>query len=203
MKPLSLITDEPTFEFIIPTYNRPNNLLCVISSITSQTVPNWKVHVVSDCSPEGSLDKIINFYKEDDRIKFTFLPKRYNDWGHTPRNYGLENSTEEWVIMTGDDNYYVPTFLEHFSKAVDPNTNFIYCNMIHSHFAYSELIDSKPWTGRIDIGNFASRSKFSKELRLDTGAFCADGKFVEEFTQRFCPNGQFMKKIDYALYVHN
>ena len=35
-------------EFIIPTYNRPNQLLTVIGSILSQTNSNWKIHVVAD-----------------------------------------------------------------------------------------------------------------------------------------------------------
>ena len=42
-------------EFIIPTYNRPHQLMGVISSIFSQTSPNWKIHVVADGVYDGAL----------------------------------------------------------------------------------------------------------------------------------------------------
>ena len=35
-------------EFIIPTYNRPHQLLTIIGSILSQNNPNWKIHIVAD-----------------------------------------------------------------------------------------------------------------------------------------------------------
>ena len=117
-------------EFIIPTYQRVNHLMTTISSITAQTSDKWKIHVVADCPPEGTLDKIIDYFKNEPRIKFTILPKRHNDWGHTPRNYGMEHATEEWIVMTGEDNYYVPVFVEDMLKASDKNSHFVFCNMV-------------------------------------------------------------------------
>lgn len=189
-------------EFIIPTYNRPHHLMCTISSIFAQRSDKWKIHVVADCPPEGTLDKIIDFYKDDERIKFTILPERYNDWGHTPRNYGLEHATEEWVLMTGEDNYYAPVFVDHFIDKITPNSHFIYCDMIHNwtDFQYFHIKCQPKW-GQIDIGNFIVRTNFAKQLKLDATNMQADGKFVEEYLQKF-PNG-VIKYIEKPLYVHN
>lgn len=189
-------------EFIIPTYDRPHHLMTTISSIFSQTNPNWTIHVVADCPPEGSLDKIMEFYKDSDKIRFTILKERYNDWGHTPRNIGLKDSKEEWVIMTGEDNYYVPTFVEEFLKNVTPKTTFVYCDMVHNWVRNNYIaLKSEPRVGKIDIGNFMVRKSLVGDLDLDVKKIVADGLFAEEYLRKH-PNGEVLH-INKFLYVHN
>ena len=188
-------------EFIIPTYNRPHQLMTVISSIFSQTSDKWKVHVVADAIYPG-YQKVKDFFEGDERIRFTELNGPHKDWGHTPRNYGLEHATEEWVVMTGDDNYYMPVFVEDFLSVVDENTHFVYCNMIHNWTQQQYLhINSIPKLGGIDIGNFMTRTSLSSTMRLDTRNEVADGLFVESFLSKY-PTG-VVKKINKPLYVHN
>jgi glycosyltransferase involved in cell wall biosynthesis len=189
-------------EFVIPTYNRPYHLMCTINSIFAQRNDKWKIHVIADNPPVGTLDKIIDFFKNDERIKFTILPERYNDWGHTPRNVGVKQCSEEWVIMTGEDNYYTPVFVDHFLSDVTKNTHFVYCDMIHNwtNFQYHHIRCHPSW-GQIDIGNFMTRTKFAQQLSLDVTNEQADGKFVEEYLQKF-PSGHVIH-IPKPLYVHN
>lgn len=189
-------------EFIIPTYNRPDLLMCTINSIVGQRSDKWKIHVVADCPPEGTLDKIMKYFEGDERIKFTILPERYNDFGHTPRNYGAQHATEDWIVMTGEDNYYTPVFVDHFLDAVNPKVGFVFCNMVHNWMNFEYVpINCEPTWGSIDIGNFMIRRKLSKQLKLDTKLIQADGKYVEEFKIKF-PQ-QTIMKIDKILYVHN
>jgi glycosyltransferase involved in cell wall biosynthesis len=192
-------------EFIIPTYNRIDLLMTCISSIVGQTNPNWTIHVVADCPPEEDQIRIANiaaYYESDDRIKFTVLDKRYNDWGHTPRNYGLHRATEEWVVMTGEDNYYVPTFVENFLSVVRDDVNFVFCNMVHNWVKDDYIpINCDIEFGKIDIGNFMTRTFNARKLKLNTGIEQADYMFVEQYLSRFY-EGQIIK-IDKILYVHN
>ena len=120
-------------EFIIPTYNRTELLFTTVCSIISQTNPNWTIHIVGDNIPEPNLDRLKSFlnFINDDRIKLTNLPERYNDWGHTPRNYGVEHATSEWVIMTGEDNYYCPEFVDQMLQQCN-GQHFVYCDMVHN-----------------------------------------------------------------------
>ena len=188
-------------EFIIPTYNRPNQLMGVISSIFSQTSSNWRIHVVADAVYDG-YQKVKDYFQNDERIKFTELNGPHKDWGHTARNYGLQLATEEWVVMTGDDNYYMPVFVEDFLNVVDENTHFVFCNMIHNwtHQQYL-IINSVPRVGSIDIGNFMSKTDLAKNIKLNPTNAQSDGLFVEEYLRRY-PHGT-MKKINQPLYVHN
>jgi glycosyltransferase involved in cell wall biosynthesis len=189
-------------EFIIPTYNRINHLMTTISSIFSQTNPNWTIHVVGDCPPTGTLDKIIEYYKDSDKIKFTILDKRYNDWGHTPRNYGLKNAKEEWIIMTGEDNYYAPIFVDEFLKSVTPKTILVYSNMVHNWVKNEYIaIKTKPTFGNVDIGCFMIKKRLSQGIELDVTKPDSDGTFLEEYLQQ-CPMGK-IKHIEKFIYVHN
>ena len=189
-------------EFVIPTYNRVDHLMCLLNSLCAQTNDNWVAHVIADCPPQGTLDKVIKYFKGDDRFIFTILPDRYNDWGHTPRNIGLEMTKEDWVVMTGEDNYYTPVFVDEFLKVVTPNSHFIYCDMVHNwlNFDYIHL-KSKPVMDFIDIGNFMSKTELAKQIKLDTTIAAADGKFVEEYLRKF-PTGT-ITHIKKLLYVHN
>lgn len=189
-------------EFIIPTYNRPHHLMTVISSIFAQTNPNWSIHVVADCPPEGTIDKIMDYYKDSNKIRFTILDKRHNDWGHTPRNYGLKNVREEWLIMTGEDNYYVPTFVDEFLKKVTPNTTFVFCNMVHNWVKKEYIaVECEPKINRIDIGNFMVKKRLARDMELDVTQMNADGLFVEDYLRQY--HGGKVQYIKKYLYVHN
>jgi glycosyltransferase involved in cell wall biosynthesis len=188
-------------EFVIPTYNQPDHLMCIISSIRAQTKDAWKVHVVADCPPAGTLDKIIDYFKEDSRIKFTILDKRYNDFGDTPRNYGLQNATEEWVVMTGEDNYYAPLFVENFLEMATKDVNFVYCNMVLDTKDKKYIpIDTSLNLGYIDTGCFMTRTELAKQIMLEPKYVgYADWVFADKYTKKF----DGVNKTKKVLYVHN
>ena len=188
-------------EFIIPTYNRQYQLLTIIGSIISQNNPNWKIHIVADGVYNG-YDDVKRIFSHIDKIKFSELQGPHNDWGHTPRQYGLDNATEEWVVMSGDDNYYTPNFVDTFLKNINNDINFVYCDMLHNHFDYS-YFTSEPVINKIDIGNFMVRNDLAKSIKFNKGNYAADGEFVESYIDKFCKNTNSIKKINSALYVHN
>lgn len=189
-------------EFIIPTYNRPNQLMGVISSIFSQRSDKWKIHVVAD-APYDGYQKVKDYFMGDERIRFTELNGPHKDWGHTPRNYGLENATEDWVVMSGDDNYYMPVFVDHFLEiGNNPGVHFVYCDMIHNwvNFEYY-YIKSQPRYGAIDIGNFMAKRINAQKIKLDITKEAADAVFVEDYLRKF--NREGVRYIPKPLYVHN
>lgn len=191
-------------EFIIPTYNRPNHLKTIVCSLLAQTNENWTAHIVGDCVDNNMLEEIHKFLNHinDGRIRFSNLPVQYNNWGHTPRNYGLENAMEEWVVMTGEDNYYVPTFVDNFLSVVKDDVNFVFCNMVHNWSADNYItVNCGIEYGKIDIGNFMTRTSNAKQLRLKAKINQADFLFVEEYVNKF-KDGKIIK-IDKFLYVHN
>lgn len=195
------------FEFVIPTYNRPNELMMTIHSIYSQSAKNWKISVVAD-APYKGLDKIIKYFDGDDKISFhTLEGGPHKDWGHTPRIHGMMNATEEWLIMTGDDNYYFPCFLDAFNSCIDEKTNFIFCDMYHNYTGYvpekSELRKIGNRYEGMDIGAFATRTKFAKTIPFRKELHWADGQFAGEYWEAYCLEQGAIKHINRGFYVHN
>ena len=190
-------------EFIIPTYARVNHLVTLLGSLRSQSNPNWTAHIVGDCPPDEIVEeikKVVTFFN-DPRIKFSTLEHRHQDWGHSPRQYGLDNATEEWVCMTGEDNYYVPEFVDRMLEE-GKNHHFVYCDMVHNWTDRQYLpIQSELKYGLIDIGNFITKTNMAKRIKLKTEFEHADFLFVEDFKKKF--ERAKVKKVAGILYVHN
>ena len=191
-------------EFIFPHCNaRTYQLISAISCLCVQSDKNWTLNVVSD-GETRDIAKIQEIFKSFENIRYTTLEKNYRDWGHTPRNVGVQMCEEEWVVMTGNDNYYVPHFVGKVRNEIVKNNelNFVYCDMLHNAYDY-KFFDCSPATHRIDMGNMITRTKLTKEVPLDVTKLDADGFFVREYTNRYCTNPNQIKKIDSVLYVHN
>lgn len=188
-------------EFIIPTYNRPAPLTSMLSSLVAQNDDDWRANVVIDGTDH--LEKIVGIVSnfDDKRIKYSITDKRYNDWGHTPREIGKQMSECSYIIMTGDDNYYTPNFVFELKKiaTLSPQPGMIYWDMVHSHYDYSYFRCS-PGGGQIDMGAFATRRDLAQQIKLGTD-YAADGWFVEHFKEKF-PEERIIK-IDKVLFVHN
>lgn len=185
-------------DFIIPTYNRPAPLKCMLASLIAQTNTSWRAHVVIDNPDDVENVRLVESFA-DDRIKWTKMDRRYNDWGHTPREYGKQVSQCAYIVMTGDDNYYTPNFVHELEKHTEFDPGMIYCDMVHSHYGYT-FFQCTPFVNKIDMGAFATRSDLAKQLPLGVH-YAADGLFVEAFKVNF-PHERILK-IDKVLFVHN
>lgn len=190
-------------EFIIPSYGRVPHLITMMGSLQAQSNDNWTAHIVADCPPEEEqeqLKNIITFFN-DERFKLTILPERHNDWGHTPRQYGLDNATEEWVCMTGNDNYYVPEFVDIMLQE-SINQHFVYCDMVHDWINKEYIpIKSSLRLGGIDIGNFICKTNMGQKIKIKTEHEWGDWYFVQDFMNKF--KYAKLKKVNRILYVHN
>ena len=105
----------------------------MIASLIAQTNPSWRANVVIDNPEDVDNVKLVESFA-DDRIRWTKMDKRYNDWGHTPREFGKQMSECQYVIMTGDDNYYTPNFVHELELRTESNPGMVYWDMVHSHF---------------------------------------------------------------------
>lgn len=186
-------------DFIIPTYTNIGDLKVILASLKVQSCPYWVATVVVDgIENAANVEKLIKEFG-DERIRMKVVEVRSNNWGHTPREVGKQSSEADYIIMTGDDNYYVPTFVEELRHAVKNRPGMVYWDMVHNHYDY-QLFVCTPGFNQIDIGAFATRSDLAKQVQLKT-SYAADGEFVEEFKQRF-PTETILK-IKKVLYVHN
>jgi glycosyltransferase involved in cell wall biosynthesis len=187
-------------EFIIPTWERPEELKVLLQSLMVQTNPNWTGHVVID-GLTNDYREVKDIYQNEDRVRFSHITGPNNDWGHSARNYGLDNSKEEWIVMTGDDNYYVPTFVDNFLEVGITGKDLVYCDLVHDMKRdIYQPVKSRIVEGFIDIGNFMTRRSVIGDLRLITDSYQADFKFANYINKHKTSK---VGKIDKILYVHN
>lgn len=106
--------------------------------------------------------------------------------------------------MTGDDNYYIPTFVGEFLTAVkNDDVVFVYCDMIHNMIGSTyQPVKSKLELGFMDIGNFMCRREYIQDLRLQTNLYEADYVFIDQYLLKSTHYGM-IRKIEKVLYVHN
>lgn len=188
-------------EFIVPTWKRPHQLMMMLSSLMSQTNNKWKAHVVIDGMTNDYFN-VKNHFQDIPNIRFSHIEGPNNDWGHTARNYGLSKAQEEFLVMTGDDNYYTPNFVDEMLKTANENgANLVFCNMIHNNYGYKP-VNCLIAHGSIDIGNVMTRTKLAQQLELQKN-YDADWTFITQYCQKNKPHSKSIIKIDKVLYIHN
>lgn len=187
-------------DIIIVAYNRPNELKTIINCFKSQTNQNFKVTIIHDGPNDQLYKELLNENYLTDQYKFITTENRANEFGHNLRDLGLKKYVDlEWVLLTNDDNYYCPVFVDKVLKEI--NYYDVICfNMIHSHQNYSPFKSEFKYCG-IDIGSFIVKSEIAKKVGFNHRDFCADGRFVEEI-KNFYPNLK-IKYLPEYLFIHN
>lgn len=192
-------------QIICVAYERyiPLEILCKCFQV--QTNPNWMLHIIYDGPvPEGIIN-LINPLLKDERIHFYQSAERYQNYGHPNRRMMLKTlqcDFKDFILLTNDDNMYVPRFVEFMLGEVKWNTGLVYCNTVHSHMEYNLHI-SQLAENFIDIGAFIVRADVAKETGFQWDHFSADGKYAEECVTTCNKKRLKIVKVDKPLFIHN
>jgi glycosyltransferase involved in cell wall biosynthesis len=93
---------------IIPVYNRTEELQRAIKSVLNQTVKDWELLVVDDCS-DKDIKRVVDDFK-DERIQYYRLDKKGN--ANVCRNLGIRNAKGDYIAMLDSDDEWLPEHLE-------------------------------------------------------------------------------------------
>ncbi len=94
---------------IMPTYNCGAYMEESIRSVQNQTMQNWELLVVDDCSTDNTSD-VMELFSSDDRIRYLRLEK--NSGPACARNYGLDHASGEYIAFLDSDDLWMPDKLE-------------------------------------------------------------------------------------------
>jgi len=118
------------FSVLLPAYKSVFLKEC-IESILNQTITDFELIIVDDCSPHA-IDEIISeftdsrisYYKNETNIGAEHL---VNNW-----NYCLQKANGEFFIMMGDDDRMEPNYLEEFLGLINkyPHLDVYHCRSI-------------------------------------------------------------------------
>lgn len=113
---------------IIPCYNGAAYIAECIESVLSQTLKDWEMFVIDDCSTDDSAEIIKQYVNKDSRINYYCTSKRSGS-PSLPRNIGIEHSNGEFIaFLDGDDVWFPNKLEEQYRFLTDNNYEFVYSN---------------------------------------------------------------------------
>jgi hypothetical protein len=187
-------------------YQRNLPLLGLILSFRNQTNANWDLEIMYDGRiPNDIREMICDQKAEDSRIKYNFSPQRLGNYGHNNRKKLIEDAKydlKDFILLTNDDNYYVPAFINQVTQQINDTTGMVLFNMAHSHLDY-EVIETEIIRKQIDIGSFVVRLDIAKETGFNSIEYHADYLFAKDCADLCYKKGLAIKKINKLLFIHN
>tara|TARA_R110000796_G_scaffold252619_2_gene388790 strand:+ start:36162 stop:37166 length:1005 start_codon:yes stop_codon:yes gene_type:complete len=104
------------FSFIIPVYNRPNEVKELLDSLLYQTYEKqFEIVIIEDGSTISS-EAVISDYNE--KLNITYLKKDNSGPGDS-RNYGMRKAKGNYFIVLDSDCILPPQYLTEVNKALE------------------------------------------------------------------------------------
>lgn len=109
----------PSISICIPGYKRTDYIKRLLDSVSIQTYKNFEV-IVTDDSPDNSIETLCSSYKEILPIKYFKNPSNLN----TPENWNesTRKASFEWIKLMHDDDWFSDKdSLLRFAEAIENN----------------------------------------------------------------------------------
>lgn len=189
---------EPLVVFICPAYNA---YPFIIHSLQQQTYKNWKLYLVHDGPNETGLRETVNRINEQ-RVVYEETAVRSENWGHSIRSEWLQKAEGDYVVITNQDNYHVPVFIEYMVNGFTHGSVATYCSdMAHSYKAW-QIIPCSLRRGYVDCAGVMMRLDKAKKVGWnDVTSHSADWFFFEALIKQYGINSFI--KVKGCLLIHN
>ena len=140
----------PKVSIIIPVYNTECYLNRCLESVGRQTLGDFEVICVDDCSTDGSLESLKAFSSRDSRFKVLTMP--LNSGLSLARNKGLDCAKGDYVYFLDSDDWIDEDFIEMMClKAEEYSLD----EVVNSNYI-REYADSSIRRDKEDRGSFGS-----------------------------------------------
>ena len=175
----------PAVSVIIPMYNASRYIRSCLNSVLTQSMPNFEVICVDDCSTDDTFNIVMEMAKTDGRIRLVRHAK--NSGGASePRNTGIRISRGKYIGFLDSDDMYTRTALEELVTVAEK----FQADVVHTEQVYF------PENQTIDVTPETKFTTFSKEL----GGFCKEPMLE---TDNFAQRVQMFYQGRFFGWVHN
>ena len=159
----------PLISVIVPVYNGARSLDRSLRSVLSQTLPDFELIVVDDCSTDESVDILRSYQALDERVRV--LATATNSGPGVARNVGLENARGRFIAFLDSDDFWMRDKLEKQIRSFDIDDVILSCTatvLVNSRGNILGIISGPPRIYLRDM-KFANRvvlssAMFRKEL---------------------------------------
>tara|TARA_R100000458_G_scaffold59951_1_gene73190 strand:- start:18153 stop:18761 length:609 start_codon:yes stop_codon:yes gene_type:complete len=167
-----------------------------VDSLNNQTFKDFEIL----CFHDGPL--------LDDSVELPcevqFVEERINDWGHTLRNVGIQQSSGEYIIHTNSDNVFYPNALEEINKKIESTNsdiiiyfvkmmglnkdwtkNTIYYDNPRDYSKWELLTGYPPVYGNIDCMQLVMKTELWKKETWYNTTEQGDGIMYPKFCEKY------------------
>ncbi|MCS6922783.1 MAG: glycosyltransferase [Fimbriimonadales bacterium] len=106
----------PLVSILTPAYKAEPYIGQAIESVLAQTMPDWELIIVEDCSPDNTA-QVVEQYLGDPRIKLIRNEQNLGECGS--RNRALDVARGEWIALLDADDWYEPNRLERLMQTAE------------------------------------------------------------------------------------
>jgi len=108
----------PRISIVIPTYNRPTEVVKAVRAIQQQSFTAWELVIVNNGCTDNTEAVLTDVAAGDSRIRIETIPRTR---AAAARNHGIgcTNPTSEYVMLHDDDDWLFPGVLEKLLRKAD------------------------------------------------------------------------------------
>lgn len=188
----------------VVTYNQTNCMSSLIHCLRAQTFKDFKAYVIHDGPWSSEAEEhYISAVGNDPRFVKCNSPEREAKFGHNLRQVGFDMGIADkcdWICTMNADCWYAPVYFEWMLGLAHENkSNFIYCNMVHSHRLWRPM-KSDLKRGAIDAGNWIAHTSLVGDTKWDSHVFAADWEYVNKLK---CSPDFKPAKVEGFIFTHN
>lgn len=102
----------PSISVVIPAYRREALILPTLKSVLEQSHAPVEVIVVDDASPDGTVNAVNAFARENPALRLRCVVQALNQGVSAARNRGIREAKGDWVAFLDSDDLWEPNHLE-------------------------------------------------------------------------------------------
>lgn len=104
------MTAMPLVSIITPAWNASRTISDTIASVQAQTLPDWEILVVDDCSTDKTAEIVEDIARSDGRIRL--IRQQENGGPALARQVALDHASGRFVAFLDSDDLWLPPKLE-------------------------------------------------------------------------------------------
>lgn len=105
------------YSIITPQFNSFNLMDQYFESLLKQTIKDFEVIIIDDCSTDGSWEKLQEYVKSCP-LHILLLRSEKNSGPGSARNMGIEAANGEWITFIDNDDWVSDDFLERVDSVI-------------------------------------------------------------------------------------
>jgi succinoglycan biosynthesis protein ExoO len=115
---------------VIACYNVRSFINRAVESVKAQTLRDWEIVAVDDCSSDGSFEYLQQLAEQEPRIRVFSTEK--NGGPSVARNLAIDNSRGDWIAILDADDAFREDRLETLTRAAaDTGADIIFDNLVY------------------------------------------------------------------------